>query len=180
MLLFLLIIIIMLFFTTLHPILLIAGLPLTTTKEELEEIFKVHGSMKEVRLVTYRNGHSKGLAYVEYHDEAIAARALLNTDGMKIQDKVISVAISQPPDRKKLQTTEEHGEQVKSLGSTTTSRTAFGVPKTLLSMVPRNVKASCSNGSSGSNSNGGATPSGNGVAQSMSNQDFRKMFFNKK
>jgi len=140
------------------------------TKEELEEIFKVHGDLKEVRLVTYRNGHSKGLAYVEYHDEATAAKALLNTDGLKIQDKVISVAISQPPDRKKIQT-EENAEQVKSLGGTSTSRMAFGVPKTLLSMVPRNVVK-------GSSSNGSAAPDRN--TQSMSNQDFRNMFLNKK
>lgn len=139
------------------------------TKEEVEEIFKVHGDLKEVRLVTYRNGHSKGLAYVEYHDEVTAAKALLNTDGMKIQDKVISVAISQPPDRKKTQT-EENAGQVKSLGGTSTSRTAFGVPKTLLSMIPRNVKRSSSNGS--------AAPDRN--AQSMSNQDFRNMLLNKK
>lgn len=141
------------------------------TKEELEEIFKVHGDLKEVRLVTYRNGHSKGLAYVEYHDEVTAAKALLSTDGMKIQDKVINVAISQPPDRKKSQMEEnEEMGQVKSLGGTSTSRTAFGVPKTLLSMVPRNVKKNTSNGS--------ATSDGN--AQSMSNQDFRNMFLNKK
>jgi len=140
------------------------------TKEKLEEIFKVHGDLKEVRLVTYRNGHSKGLAYVEYHDEATAAKALLSTDGMKIQDKVINVAISQPPDRKKTQT-EENTDQIKSLGGTSTSRTAFGMPKTLLSMVPRNVKKSSSNGSAASDGN---------HTQSMSNQDFRSMFLNKK
>lgn len=87
---------------------------------------------------------------------------------MKIEDKVISVAISQPPDRKKTQM-EENGGQTKSLGGTSTSRTAFGVPKTLLSMVPRNVKTSSSNGS--------AAPDKN---TQMSNQDFRNMFLNKK
>jgi len=154
-----------------------AGLPLTTTKEELEEIFKIHGDLKEVRLVTYRNGHSKGLAYIEYHDETIAMKALLASDGMKIQDKVISVAISQPPDRKRTQMAEEDKEQVKSLGSTAASRTAFGVPKSLLPMVPRSVKISNNNGSTGS-TNG--ERSKNGVAQSMSNQDFRNMFLKKK
>lgn len=141
------------------------------TKEELEEIFKVHGDLKEVRVVTYRNGHSRGFAYVEYHDEAAATRALLATDGTNIQGKVISVAKSQPPDRKRTQT-EENEKQIKSLGATTTSRTTFGLPKTLLSMVPRNVKMSDSNGS--------AAPNKNGVAQSMSNQDFKNMFLNKK
>lgn len=153
-------------------------MPVTTTKEELEEIFQIHGALKEVRLVTYRNGHSKGLAYVEYYDETNAAKALLNTDGMKIHDRVISVAISQPPDRKKVQAAEDNDGQIKSLGGTTTSRTAFGVPKTLLSMVPRSVKTGSSN--INSSSNGSANPTRNGVAQSMSNQDFRNMLLSKK
>lgn len=144
------------------------GLPVSTTKEELEEIFKVHGALKEVRIVTYRNGHSKGLAYVEFMDENSAAKALLATDGMKIADKVISVAISQPPERKKV----EEPLLVKSLGGTTVSRTTFGMPKTLLSMVPRTVKTAATNGS--------ANVPGNGVAPKMSNQDFRNMLLNKK
>lgn len=134
--------------------------------------------MKEIRLVTYRNGHSKGLAYVEYYNEVIAAKALLHTDGMKIDDRVISVAISQPPDRRKAQTAEDNDGQIKSLGATTTSRIAFGVPKTLLSMVPRNVKISSSNSNNSTNDN--ANMIGNRVAQSMSNQDFRNMLLNKK
>lgn len=140
------------------------GLPVSTTKEDLEEICKVYGVLKEVRIVTYRNGHSKGLAYVEFEDESSAAKALLAIDGMKIGDKVISVAISQPPERKKV--------PVKSLGGTTVSRTTFGMPKTLLSMVPRTVKTVATNGS--------ATVTGNGVAPKMSNQDFRNMLLNKK
>ena len=31
--------------------------------------YQQHGSLKEVRIVTYRNGSSKGLAYVEYETE---------------------------------------------------------------------------------------------------------------
>ncbi|XP_076633777.1 spliceosome associated factor 3, U4/U6 recycling protein [Colletes latitarsis] len=150
--------------------LFVKGLPLTTTKEELEKIFNVHGTLKEVRIVTYRNGHSKGLAYVEYEDETTAGKALLATDGMKIDDKVISVAISQPPERKKVQTMEET-PLIKSLGGTTVKRT-FGMPKTLLSMVPRTVKTTATNGS--------ANVAGNGVPHKMSNQDFRNMLLNKK
>lgn len=150
--------------------LFVKGLPLTTTKDQLEEIFKVHGPLKEVRLVTYRNGHSKGLAYVEYVDETCASKALLSADGMKIEDKVISVAISQPPERKKA----DEMPLIKSLGGTTVSRTTFGMPKTLLSMIPRNVKPSKST------SNGTANVSGNGVTQPMNNQDFRNMLLNKK
>lgn len=90
---------------------------------------------------------------------------------MKIGDKVISVAISQPPERKKVPAIDEPFP-IKSLGGTTVSRTTFGMPKTLLSMVPRTVKIAASNGS--------ANVTGNGVAPKMSNQDFRNMLLNKK
>ena len=32
----------------------------------------------------FRNGHSKGIAFVEYVDEVAAAKALVKTDGMKV------------------------------------------------------------------------------------------------
>ncbi|CAK9810710.1 Squamous cell carcinoma antigen recognized by T-cells 3 [Anthophora quadrimaculata] len=151
--------------------LFVKGLPITTTKEDLEEIFKVHGVLKEIRIVTYRNGHSKGLAYVDFEDENSATKALLATDGMKIDDKVISVAISQPPERKKAPMT-EGTIPVKSLGGTTVSRTTFGMPRTLLSIIPRTVKIAATNGS--------ASVAGNDAPPKMSNQDFRNMLLNKK
>ncbi|CAH1802142.1 unnamed protein product [Owenia fusiformis] len=80
--------------------LFVKNLPNTTTKEALENIFKQHGILKEVRLVTYRNGASKGMAYIEYEDQADASTAMLKTDGLEIGDKTISVAISNPPPRK--------------------------------------------------------------------------------
>lgn len=80
--------------------LFVKGLPLEMNKEGVEKVFEKYGILKEVRLVTYRNGHSKGLAYVEFEDETSAAHALIKTDGMVIDDKTISVAISNPPERK--------------------------------------------------------------------------------
>jgi len=52
-----------------------------TSRDQLQELFAQFGALKEVRLITYRNGHSKGLAFVEYEDEVSAAKALLKTDG---------------------------------------------------------------------------------------------------
>ncbi|XP_034948650.1 squamous cell carcinoma antigen recognized by T-cells 3 [Chelonus insularis] len=147
--------------------LFVKGLPVTTTKEDLENIFKVHGNLKDVRLVTYRNGHSKGLAYVEFEDEANASKALLATDGMTIGDKVISVAISKPPERKKL----PEETQIKSLGGTSVSRTHLGGPKTMLSMVPRSVKTNIKNGTTNDSSES---------VKPMKNEDFRNMLLNKK
>ena len=147
------------------------GLPPSTTKEQLEEIFKVHGNLKDVRIVTYRNGHSKGLAYVDFDDEVSANKALIATDGMTIEDKVISVAISQPPQRKSTAVSGD-SNQIKSLGGSSQSRSHFGNPKTILSMIPRVLNQSANDKSD--------AVSGNGVAQSMSNADFRNMLLNKK
>ncbi|XP_015592738.1 squamous cell carcinoma antigen recognized by T-cells 3 [Cephus cinctus] len=152
--------------------LFVKGLPVSITKEDLIDIFKVHGTLKDVRLVTYRNGHSKGLAYVDFETVADAAKALLATDGMTLQDKVISVAISQPPERKRPPVADEVS-QVKSLGGTSTSRSTFGMPKTLLTMVPRNVKPVATNGNTGKSVDNDSRPT-------MNNQDFRNMLLNKK
>lgn len=35
-----------------------------------------HGELKDVRLVTYRSGQSKGLAYIEYVDEVSVSEAV--------------------------------------------------------------------------------------------------------
>ncbi|KAE9524706.1 hypothetical protein AGLY_014756 [Aphis glycines] len=80
--------------------LFVKGLPFTCTKTDIENIFKPYGALKDVRVVTFRNGHSKGLAYVDFEDEVSAAQALLKTDNMMIKDRTISVALSRPPERK--------------------------------------------------------------------------------
>lgn len=49
--------------------LFIKNLPFDVTKHALEQIFGQHGKLKEVRLVTFRSGKPKGLAFVEYLDE---------------------------------------------------------------------------------------------------------------
>lgn len=148
--------------------LFVKGLPVTTTKEDLENIFKQYGTLKDVRLVTYRNGHSKGLAYVDFVDDKSAGNAVLAVDGMSIGDKVISVAISQPPERRKA----NDDISTKSLGGTTVSRTHFGVPKTLLSMIPRNVKPKIKNDLTESTTKTQSKP--------MSNHDFRTLLLIKK
>ncbi|NXQ55251.1 SART3 protein, partial [Anthoscopus minutus] len=80
--------------------LFISGLPFSCTKEELEEVCKAHGNVKDIRLVTNRAGKPKGLAYVEYENEAQASQAVLKMDGLTVKDHVIKVMISNPPLRK--------------------------------------------------------------------------------
>lgn len=131
--------------------LFVKGLPLMMSKEEVEKLFKTHGELKEVRLVTYRNGRSKGLAYVEFKDENDASKAIIAMDNSEVRGFTISVAISDPPKRKIESTaplpTQEH---------TRHSKSRINVP-----LVPRVIQ----------------TPQPATTSQpSMSNNDFRKMF----
>ncbi|NXX75168.1 SART3 protein, partial [Urocolius indicus] len=80
--------------------LFISGLPFSCTKEELEDLCKAHGKVKDIRLVTNRAGKPKGLAYVEYENEAQASQAVLKMDGLTVKEHVIKVAISNPPLRR--------------------------------------------------------------------------------
>ncbi|XP_033115264.1 squamous cell carcinoma antigen recognized by T-cells 3-like isoform X2 [Anneissia japonica] len=80
--------------------LFISGLPRTTTKEDLQEMFAKYGTVKDVRIVTYRSGVPKGLAFVEYEKESEASSAVLGADGTVIGEHTIAVAISNPPSRK--------------------------------------------------------------------------------
>ena len=86
---------------------------------DMDFIFKF-GILNELRIVTYRSGKSKGLAYVEYEDPASATKALMQTDNMLVGENQISVAISNPPRR--AQNSFDEGEKranpiVSSLGS---------------------------------------------------------------
>ncbi|XP_037092097.1 squamous cell carcinoma antigen recognized by T-cells 3-like [Pollicipes pollicipes] len=80
--------------------LFVRGLPFSATADDLRQKFSTFGELKDVRLVTFRNGHSKGLAYIEFNEEAAAAEALLKTDSTVMDGKTISVAISDPPKAK--------------------------------------------------------------------------------
>lgn len=123
--------------------LFIKNIPLTTTKECLEKIFSEHGKLKEVRMVTYRNGAFKGLAYVEYTDEESASKAVLKTDGLKIENQQIFVAISNPPQRKAQ--AKEVKEEVKftpTLGGGKKEADRGGRARTMLSFTPRSLKQS--------------------------------------
>jgi len=156
--------------------LFLKGLPASYTKVNIQEIFGVHGKILDIRLVTYRNGHSKGMAFVDYEDEVSAAAALLKTDGMKVEDSVLQVALSNPPERKP-----EGGvpaADVKSLGGGQKK-----VGKSQVAFMPRSVAVQAKKGPVGpskpvafvpSSKPGSADQNGNSSA-GKSNADFRKM-----
>nr|XP_014128250.1 squamous cell carcinoma antigen recognized by T-cells 3 [Zonotrichia albicollis] len=160
--------------------LFISGLPFSCTKEELEEVCKAHGNVKDIRLVTNRAGKPKGLAYVEYENEAQASQAVLKMDGLTVKDHVIKVMISNPPLRK----LPERPEPSKaSLALPRQIYGARGKGRTQLSMMPRalqrqsNPVAKAENGmvqnSPAVSSEPPAEP------KKMSNADFAKMLLKK-
>ncbi|KAJ9576204.1 hypothetical protein L9F63_006937 [Diploptera punctata] len=170
-------------------------LPRSTTKEELEEIFKAYGSLKDVRIVTYRNGHSKGLAYVEFNDETAAAHALIKTDGMTVGDRTISVALSKPPDRKQtaasfVPSSVSASQVPSSLGGGTKQLGPRGRGRTQVSFLPRSLQvpststtssaaATNKTTSNGSETNGDNNAGGD-AKKPMSNSDFRQMLLGNK
>lgn len=161
--------------------LFVSGLPFSCTKEELEEICKAHGTVKDIRLVTNRAGKPKGLAYVEYENESQASQAVLKMDGMTIRENVIKVAISNPPQRK----VPEKLEARKAPGSALVPRQVYGARgkgRTQLSLLPRALQRPSA--ATAQAENGPATPPAGTTpatteAPKMSNADFAKLLLRK-
>ncbi|CAL8297135.1 unnamed protein product [Gadus morhua 'NCC'] len=157
----------------------ISGLPFSCTKPQLEELCKSHGTVKDVRLVTYRSGKPKGLAYVEFADEAQASHAVLKLDGTVVDDNQISVSISNPP-RKNLKDQGGFGGSM----STSMPRQVYGSRgrgRTQVSLLPRSLQRP--SGAVAKAENGTALTDQDQEfkkpAKPLSNSDFAKMLFKK-
>lgn len=161
--------------------LFISGLPFSCTKEELEDLCKEHGTVKDIRLVTNRAGKPKGLAYVEYESESQASQAVLKLDGMTIKDNVIKVAISNPPQRK----APEKPEARKGPTGPMVPRQMYGARgkgRTQLALLPRALQRPST--AAPQKENGPAPPppgpaSGPPETPKMSNADFAKLLLRK-
>ncbi|XP_047552927.1 squamous cell carcinoma antigen recognized by T-cells 3 isoform X1 [Lutra lutra] len=161
--------------------LFVSGLPFSCTKEELEEICKAHGTVKDIRLVTNRAGKPKGLAYVEYENESQASQAVLKMDGMTIKENVIKVAISNPPQRK----VPEKPEARKAPGGAMVPRQIYGARgkgRTQLSLLPRALQrpsVTVTQAENGPAPQPAVTTSAATEAPKMSNADFAKLLLRK-
>merc|ERR1712112_299639 len=173
--------------------LFVRGLEPSVTQEEVRELFAQYGQLTGVRLVTYRNGHSKGIAFVEFEKEAEAAVALLKTDGTKLKGVELQVALSNPP-KKEENPPATPKEQVRSLGGTSQDPGPRGKGRSQLAFTPR-VLATSSTAKgqaavklqpmkfvkpAGTGAKEGELVAGekatNGGEASKSNADFRSMF----
>ncbi|KAJ2942735.1 hypothetical protein O0L34_g14923 [Tuta absoluta] len=149
------------------------------TKDKLAEVFDKHGKLKDVRVVTHKDGRPKGLAYIEYEDEQSAAAAIEHTHHMLLGERKLDVAISAPPPRK------EGAQTAASLGQAKRETTG-GMRRTQLSnLIPsvlQKPSASTSQAQAPATSaNPAAAPNGssNGDKRPMSNADFRSMLLKK-
>uniref|UniRef100_H2LRG3 Spliceosome associated factor 3, U4/U6 recycling protein n=1 Tax=Oryzias latipes TaxID=8090 RepID=H2LRG3_ORYLA len=159
----------------------ISGLPLSCTKEQLEEICKQQGTVKDVRLVTYRSGRPKGLAYVEFADETQASQAVLKMDGVEIEGHKISVAISNPP-RRSVNEKPGSSRPVTDM-MPRQNYGSRGKGRTQLSLLPRSLHRQAAgvgkveNGTAAEKMEG--TVNTTGEPRTLSNSDFAKMLLNK-
>jgi len=78
--------------------LFVKNIPFDMTKDDiLQKIFADYAdSIVDIRLNTFRNGHSKGIAYIEMKTVEIAEKAVREKNDFKIGDRALFVAISDP------------------------------------------------------------------------------------
>jgi len=163
--------------------LFINNLDTEVTRKDLAEVFEKYGKLKEIRLPIYRNGHSKGIAFVDFEDELGAATALIKADNMKLKTKEIRVALSNPPKRADRASQQE----VQSLGGTVSKEFGpRGKGRSQVAFTPRSLTVPAKTTTNlqpmkfiKSGETTVTTPEGhtegNGVIASKSNDDFRKM-----
>ncbi|RXG67550.1 Squamous cell carcinoma antigen recognized by T-cells 3 [Armadillidium vulgare] len=157
--------------------LFVKGLSLSMNEKEVRAAFEPHGKIKAIRLVTLRNGISKGICYIEYNDAETAEKVRQKMDQTVLENHTITVLISDPPAAPKNKSKNENP-----------TTTMFARPnrepkgqRPKLSLLPRALlraskTSNTSNGESPSTSNGSADANGSQNSGGKSNADFRKLF----
>ncbi|KAL8731952.1 MAG: hypothetical protein Q9166_003084 [cf. Caloplaca sp. 2 TL-2023] len=85
--------------TTVTGRLFIRNLPYVATESDIRQHFEQrgHGCIEEVRVpVDHQSGKNKGLAYVQYSDSEVAAKALQELDGKPFQGRLLHIISSAP------------------------------------------------------------------------------------
>ena len=78
------------------------NVPKSCTEEKLKTVFGSHGPIKAARIVTFKDGKPKGLAYVEFNSDSDAAKAkdALNGTTALGDNSILTVDISNPPPKR--------------------------------------------------------------------------------
>lgn len=75
----------------------VGGIPYSTTKEQLEELFAQFGQVVSVNIVTDKfSGQSKGFAFVEMENDSEAQEAIKQLDGSDFNGRKIGVSVARP------------------------------------------------------------------------------------
>jgi RNA recognition motif-containing protein len=70
----------------------VGGLPYSATETELEGLFKPHGQVNQVNVITDRySGQAKGFAFVEMENDAEAQSAIKALDGSQMGGRTLVV-----------------------------------------------------------------------------------------
>ncbi|KAI6173508.1 PRP18-like protein [Aphelenchoides besseyi] len=75
--------------------LFVRNIDFSATEDEVREYFGKYGTVKDVRMVRFKNGDPKGIAYVEYEDDETAQRGLAAHD-QEFKGRQLIVLISDP------------------------------------------------------------------------------------
>ncbi|KAM3964063.1 RNA-binding protein 4F [Aphomia sociella] len=136
------------------------------TKEALTDVFEKYGKLEDIRIVTFKDGKPKGLAYIEYSDEAAAQAAVVGCASLELAGRRVDVALSAPPPRGPAAPAVALGQPKRDAGEACKRRTQ------LSSFIPSVLqKPSTSKATNGDHANGEKRP--------LSNSDFRSMLLNK-
>lgn len=147
----------------------VKNIPKNKSKDEVEAIFAVYGAIKDIRVVTYKDGKSKGIAYVEFADEKSASTAVMKADGMSVDGRELAVALSNPPKKNK----PPPSDMASLGGGARANPQTMSRPRAHIAFVPRSLmKKEPAKAAEATN--------GDGTAKAKSNQEFRNMFLSKK
>uniref|UniRef100_A0A1I7UCY1 RRM domain-containing protein n=1 Tax=Caenorhabditis tropicalis TaxID=1561998 RepID=A0A1I7UCY1_9PELO len=151
------------------------------TEDELRNLFSKFGMVTSVRRVTHRDGKPKGVAFIDFDSEASAQKAVASGDKLMLRDRELEVAISNPPAKK-----EKHGKSGfvhKEATEEDGPRKGHAakiqlVPRALSNKAPQiTARLDAMDVSEAPSSS--ASSSETKPAQSLSNDEFRKMFMRK-
>lgn len=77
--------------------LFVGNLPYSVNEQQLEEMFAEFGELKEVKVIIDRmSGRSKGIAFVEFVNEADAQSAIEAMNGKELDGRALVVNVARP------------------------------------------------------------------------------------
>jgi cold-inducible RNA-binding protein len=77
--------------------LFVGNLPYSATEDQLNDLFAPHGEIVEIKLIIDRmSGRSKGIAFVEYVNEADAQKAIDAVNGTELEGRALIVNVARP------------------------------------------------------------------------------------